>query len=58
MIKVISKGLPLPLLQVTSNKRSFVSLYNLIDLIITSIDNPKAANETFLVSDGKDLSTA
>ena len=58
LIKVISKGLPLPLLQVTSNKRSFVSLYNLIDLIITSIDHPKAANETFLVSDGKDLSTA
>ena len=57
LIEVISKGLPLPLLLVTSNKRSFVSLYNLIDLIITSIDHPKAANETFLVSDGRDLST-
>ena len=57
LIKVISKGLPLPLSLVTRNKRSFVSLYNLIDLIITSIDHPKAANETFLVSDGRDLST-
>tara|TARA_B100000029_G_scaffold515403_1_gene622241 strand:- start:57 stop:1001 length:945 start_codon:yes stop_codon:yes gene_type:complete len=58
LIKVISKGLPLPLSLVTRNKRSFVSLYNLIDLIITSINHPKAANETFLVSDGKDLSTS
>ena len=58
LIKIISKGLPLPLLFIKKNKRSFVSLYNLIDLIITTIDHPKAINQTFLVSDGKDLSTA
>ena len=30
---------------------------NLIDLIVTCIDHPKAANETFLVADGDDFST-
>lgn len=39
------------------NKRSLVALDNLIDLIVTCIDHPAAANQTFLVSDGEDLST-
>jgi len=56
MIKLVGKGLPLPLGAV-HNKRSFVALDNLVDLIITCIDHPGAANETFLVSDGEDLST-
>ena len=56
MIKLVAKGLPLPLGAV-HNKRSFVALDNLVDLIITCIDHPGAANETFLVSDGEDLST-
>jgi nucleoside-diphosphate-sugar epimerase len=56
MIKLVGKGLPLPLGAV-HNKRSLVALDNLVDLIITCIDHPGAANETFLVSDGEDLST-
>lgn len=56
MIKLVSKGLPLPLGAV-NNKRSLVALDNLVDLIITCISHPGAANETFLVSDGEDLST-
>jgi nucleoside-diphosphate-sugar epimerase len=56
MIKLVGKGLPLPLGAV-HNKRSFVALDNLVDLIIICIDHPGAANETFLVSDGEDLST-
>jgi nucleoside-diphosphate-sugar epimerase len=56
MIKLVSKGLPLPLGAV-HNKRSLVALDNLVDLIIICIDHPGAANETFLVSDGEDLST-
>ncbi len=56
MIKLVGKGLPLPLGAV-DNKRSLVALDNLVDLIITCIDHPGAANETFLVSDGEDLST-
>ncbi|MEG4416952.1 UDP-glucose 4-epimerase, partial [Microcoleus sp. C2C3] len=31
---------------------------NLVDLILTTIDHPKAANRTFLVSDDEDLSTS
>ena len=42
----------------THNRRSFVALDNLIDLIVTCLNHPKAANQTFLVSDAEDLSTA
>lgn len=40
-----------------NNQRSFVALDNLVDLIISCIDHPKAVNQTFLVSDGEDVST-
>jgi len=56
MMSWLNKGLPLPLGAV-HNKRSLVSLDNLVDLIVTCIDHPAAANQTFLVSDGEDLST-
>jgi nucleoside-diphosphate-sugar epimerase len=56
MIKLVGRGLPLPLGAV-HNKRSLVALDNLVDLIITCIDHPGAANQTFLVSDGEDIST-
>jgi nucleoside-diphosphate-sugar epimerase len=58
MMKIISLGLPLPFSAIVDNKRSLVSVYNLIDLIICCIDHPSAANELFLVSDGSDTSTA
>ncbi len=58
MMRAIQRGLPLPLAAVTQNRRSLVSLDNLVDLLITCIDHPAAANQTFLVSDGEDLSTA
>jgi nucleoside-diphosphate-sugar epimerase len=35
-----------------------VALDNLVDLIVTCLNHPAAANQTFLVSDGEDLSTA
>ena len=56
LLKIASSGLPLPLGAI-NNKRSFVAIDNLIDLIITCIDHPAAANQTFLVSDGEDIST-
>lgn len=56
MIKMVEKGLPLPLGAVY-NQRSLVSLDNLVDFIVTCIDHPAAANEVFLVGDGRDLST-
>lgn len=56
MIKLVAKGLPLPLGAV-HNQRSLVALDNLVDLIITCIDHPAAANQVFLAGDGQDLST-
>lgn len=56
MIKLIEKGLPLPLGAI-HNKRSLVGIDNLVDLIIRCIDHPAAANQVFLAGDGEDLST-
>lgn len=58
MMRAVQRGIPLPLANVTHNRRSFLALDNLVDLLITCIDHPAAANQTFLVSDGEDLSTA
>lgn len=56
MMRWLNRGIPLPLASIR-NKRSLVSLDNLVDLIVTCVDHPAAANKTFLVSDGEDLST-
>lgn len=53
----VRRGLPLPLGGVTHNRRSLVGLDNLVDLIWVCVEDPKAANQTFLISDGEDLST-
>lgn len=58
LLRWVGKGLPLPLGAVTGNRRSFVALDNLVDFIVTCINHPAAANETFLVADGQDVSTA
>lgn len=57
LINWVDRGLPLPLGAVTHNRRSLVALDNLVDLILICADHPKAANQTFLISDGEDLST-
>lgn len=56
LLKFASKNLPLPLDSI-ENKRSFVGIDNLVSLIFTCIDHPKAANQIFLVSDDNDMST-
>ena len=56
MMRWLRRGVPLPLGAI-HNRRSMVALDNLVDLIVTCIDHPAAANQTFLVSDGEDLST-
>jgi nucleoside-diphosphate-sugar epimerase len=58
LMRAVRRGLPLPLGSITDNRRSFVALDNLVDLLVTCLDHPVAANQTFLVSDGEDLSTA
>jgi len=56
LMKWISFGFPIPF-GLIKNKRSFIGLDNLLDLIITSINHPKAAGEILLASDDHDLST-
>ena len=56
LIGIVDRGIPLPLGSIR-NKRSFVSIDNLIDCIATALQSSNAAGQTFLVSDGNDLST-
>lgn len=56
LMRAVQRGWPLPLGSV-HNQRSLVALDNLVDFIVTCITHPHAANQTFLVSDGQDLST-
>jgi len=58
MMRLLARGIPLPLGTVNQNRRSMVALDNLVDLLVTCIGHPAAANQTFMVSDGEDLSTA
>lgn len=56
LMRWLMRGVPLPLGAIY-NQRSLVSLCNLVDLIVICIEHPAAANQTFLVSDGEDVST-
>ena len=57
LLRAVQRGWPLPLGAV-HNRRSLLALDNLVDFIVTCMSHPAAANQTFLVSDGHDLSTA
>ena len=54
--RAVKRRWPLPL-GCVRNLRSLVAVDNLVDFIVTTMTHPQAANETFLVSDGQDLST-
>lgn len=56
LLKLVASGMPLPLGAI-KNYRSFLGLENLIDILIKCIDHPEAVGQTFLLSDGDDLST-
>lgn len=56
MLKIVDRGLPLPLGSV-NNLRSMLYVRNLADAIVACIEHPKAVGETFLISDGEDVST-
>lgn len=56
MMAWLNKGIALPLGAIHS-QRSLVALDNLVDLIVTCLHHPAAANQIFLVSDGEDMST-
>jgi nucleoside-diphosphate-sugar epimerase len=52
----VARGVPLPFGSV-NNRRSFVYVSNLADLIILTTIHPSAAGQVFLVSDDHDMST-
>ncbi|MFY9327449.1 MAG: SDR family oxidoreductase [Georgfuchsia sp.] len=56
MMRWLVRGVPLPLGAI-DNRRSMVALDNLVDLLVTCMSHPAAANQTFLVCDGENLST-
>lgn len=57
LMQAVRQGRPLALGSV-NNRRSLVALDNLVDFILVCMTHPQAANQTFLVSDGNDLSTS
>lgn len=57
LIRVLALGLPLPLGAI-NNSRSMVALDNLVDLLVVGLKHPAAAGQTFLISDGEDVSTS
>ncbi len=57
LLQAVDKGLPLPL--AGANKpRSMIYVGNLVDVLIACATHPAAAGQTYLVSDGMDVSTA
>jgi nucleoside-diphosphate-sugar epimerase len=56
LIRLIDRGLPLPIPE-TNNRRSMIGVQNLADFLVRCVTQQRAANQTYLVSDGEDLST-
>lgn len=56
LYELVKKGIPLPLAGI-SNSRSFISVWNLSDLLKQCLLNEASQGETFVVRDGCDVST-
>ncbi len=56
LMDLVYRGLPLPL-SYFPNRRSMIGVENLADLLVHCVSHPSAAHQTFLVSDGEDVST-
>jgi nucleoside-diphosphate-sugar epimerase len=56
LMRLVERGLPLPLPD-TDNRRSLIGIANLADCLVRCVTHPGAANHTFIVSDGQDVST-
>lgn len=57
LMRWVKRGIPLPLGAV-QNRRTLIALDNLVDLIITCIRHPQAANQVFLAGDSQSVSTS
>jgi nucleoside-diphosphate-sugar epimerase len=56
LMRLVDSGIPLPLASV-ANRRSLLFVGNLADALSTCTSHPRAAGQTFSVSDGEDVST-
>jgi len=56
LMLAVQRGWPLPLGGI-DNRRAMVGLGNLTNLLALCVDHPYAPSQTFMVSDGQDLST-
>ncbi len=56
LLRVVERGWPLPFGSLR-NRRSMIGLGNLVDVIARCVTHPAAAQQTFMVADGEDLST-
>lgn len=56
MMRAIDKRIPLPLAEI-NNKRSMLFIHNFVSVIECCITHPAAVGQTFLLSDGQDVST-
>lgn len=56
LLNIVSKGIPLPFASV-NNRRSLIYVGNLVDALATCATHPAAPGNTYLVSDGDDVST-
>lgn len=55
LVNIVSK-LPMLPFALCNNKRSFISIDNIVDFIYVCIEHPNAKNEVFCISDGFDIS--
>ncbi len=56
LLRLVRSGVPLPF-GMTRNCRSLIGIDNLVDFVLVCMDHPAASGETFVVSDGEDIST-
>jgi len=56
LVHLVQAGMPLPFAGI-DNRRSFIGVQNLADLVNACLVDPRAVNRTFFPSDGVDLST-
>ena len=56
LMALVNRGAPLPFGAI-ENRRSLVSVWNLVDFLTRCIANPAAAGGVWLISDGEDVST-
>jgi nucleoside-diphosphate-sugar epimerase len=57
LLRLVDSGVPLPFARI-DNRRSFIFLDNLLDLVETALVHPAAAGGIFLLRDDEDVSTA